>query len=185
MVWMARYDITRACGHDDVVNIGGAAYLRDWKVARERLKDCRPCWETKRHEQRIVESAEAAALAAQAGLPALDGGPNQTARAETLRAKTIALLADWQISLAAAVTTDLDRWTASRLAELVDATVTAQTTARWWIDNGDEINLYLLVKDLVVEEIQRERAEHEAELAARENAVALDDLDKPIAEERR
>jgi len=86
---MAWFYGTYACGHEGRVQIYGKVRDRQWKADREFSKLCPECWEKELQKRREQENAEAAAKAAEMGLPELTGTPKQVAWANTLRQRLI------------------------------------------------------------------------------------------------
>lgn len=82
---MSKYNITRACGHAETVNIGGHTADRDRLAEYEAGKLCRECWLKKRADDRAAASQIAAYEAAEHKLPALIGSAKQIAWAEQIR----------------------------------------------------------------------------------------------------
>lgn len=115
---------------------------------------CEACWrverDAKREAEHSAETMAAAALAAETGLPALVGSPKQIAWAESIRAK--ALAANKPVSLRPATQELADHFRitleelVARQAEINDAAIAArrdletETSAKWWIDNRDDLN---------------------------------------------
>ena len=79
---MTKHTITRACGHEDEVEIDGPKRGREKRLKRERRFTCRACYFEK-------QRAEAEVAAEAHDLPALTGTPRQVAWAMTLRHKAI------------------------------------------------------------------------------------------------
>lgn len=82
---MAKYQITRACGHTESVQIAGKTSDRDRQVAHEESRLCYACYQAQKAAERAAESAKAAAEAATSGFLALTGTEKQIAWAETIR----------------------------------------------------------------------------------------------------
>lgn len=82
---MSKYQITRACGHEETIQIVGPTKDRDRKVAFEESKLCYDCWKARQAEERAAEAAKAAVEAQTSGLPTLTGSEKQIAWAETIR----------------------------------------------------------------------------------------------------
>lgn len=89
---MSKFQITRACGHDEWVQIYGPNKDRDWKAQAESRRLCRDCYEAELKAKRAaeavarIEAAKAAADEAEAGnLPTLTGSEKQITWAETIR----------------------------------------------------------------------------------------------------
>lgn len=125
---MAKYHVTHACGHRTVHNLFGPYNSRQQRISELESRLCPDCWEAKRKEAHAKENTAAAAKAAEAGLPALEGTPKQVAWAESIRVKAIAQVEE----LIAATATTPERQ--AQVAPLL-ARLKAQTKAAWWIDN--------------------------------------------------
>ncbi|CAM5628505.1 hypothetical protein [Streptomyces griseomycini] len=126
-----KYDVTRACGHQERVELTGPTKRREWALERMEQGDCSDCVDA----QRQKENAENAAAAQAAGWPALTGSERQVAWAETIRAAAVVKVresATWWPEKYPEVTGDP--------AGIIEAAMLAQTSASWWIDNrGGEI----------------------------------------------
>ncbi|MFI8206677.1 hypothetical protein [Streptomyces sp. NPDC085937] len=128
---MAKYTVTRACGHQERVDLIGPHRKREYALEQMEGSDCYACVEEKRQK----ENEENAAAARAAGWPTLTGSERQMAWAETLRAAAVAK------------TRDSAAWWPEKYPELeenpagiIEAALLAQTSAAWWIDNrGGEI----------------------------------------------
>jgi len=118
---MAKYHITHSCGHTVTHNIVGtnAHGERDRREQQLTSQVCSDCY---RAEQ------TAAAVEANAGLPALSGSEKQIAWAESIRAKAVASLEEARAQI------NHEHPLATRAGELIDD-VLAQSEARYWIDN--------------------------------------------------
>ncbi|TEB13344.1 hypothetical protein [Pelotomaculum propionicicum] len=127
---MAKYTVTRACGHEETVVLFGKLKDRDWRLEKvEPQKLCSECYQAKLAEEREKENREAAEVAKEQGLPALAGSEKQVAWAETIRQQMLA---------------DIDEFIYKRVKpehrnkpELLTAIDHIRNTveARWWIDN--------------------------------------------------
>ncbi len=135
---MAKYQITRTCGHVETVNIVGPGKDRPRKAAREANRLCHACY---------VAEQQAAAIAAapevSADLPALTGSAKQITWADALRASGIV-----ELGTATDMFRDADylakfddetRSTILRTVADYEAEVTAETSAGWWIDRRDSL----------------------------------------------
>lgn len=134
---MAKYTITRSCGHNETIQIFGKVANRDGIARAESRKLCECCREAKRD----ADNAAAAKSNQSAGLPALAGSAKQVAWAETIRAKAAAQLGQVREQLAARLATGEDtadqRWAAQLGVEVIDATL-ARVSASAWIDSRFE-----------------------------------------------
>jgi len=135
---MAKYSITRSCGHNETVNICGtnAHGERERQAEYEARKLCYECYKSKQAEER-KQAATAGAQQAQAeNLPELTGSEKQIAWANQIRGKVLAELAELK-QQAAAAGNDWDGAEAATVRGLVDQ-ILAHTAASWWIDNRNE-----------------------------------------------
>lgn len=150
---MAKYDVIRACGHSEVVNLIGPSKQRDWRLDNvEPYKLCYECYHVELQRRREEANREAAEAAKESGLPALTGTEKQIAWAETLRMQMIALVEE-------AVYTRVkeeQRWDI-RLLEAIEA-VKAKTDARWWIDHRHSLSTPELIV-LIGREMQAQKIE--------------------------
>lgn len=127
---MAKYTVTRACGHVEVVNLIGPGKTREWRLETiEPSKLCSECYQKQLAEQRERDNREAAEAAKDMRLPALTGTEAQIPWAETIRQQLLA---------------DIDMYVYEFVGEkhrndpkLVEAieNIKAKTEARWWIDH--------------------------------------------------
>ncbi|MFE0776888.1 hypothetical protein [Streptomyces sp. NPDC058861] len=94
---MARYQISRSCGHLETIELFGNRRERDrrakWEEDQERL--CRECWQEERNREREEEHQAAAEAAEREGLPELQGSPKQVAWAETIRHDLLAQMKEF------------------------------------------------------------------------------------------
>lgn len=88
---MALYDITRACGHDEEIQIYGTNSHgeRERQAKYEATKLCADCYKEAMDRKRTEENAKAAQAAQDLGFPKLTGSDKQVAWAESIRAKLI------------------------------------------------------------------------------------------------
>lgn len=148
---MSKHRITYACGHETTICLTGNRYDRAREVRRLEQRLCSECWKK--------EQSAADALANQkSGLPELEGSEKQIAWAESLRAKIMPRLdISWarQIEFFEAVRSNpekktlMDRNAMSEGFENYDDLVGKWTevyesvrqgkSAKWWIDNRDEL----------------------------------------------
>jgi len=127
---MAKYTVTRACGHDEVVNLIGKHKDREWRLENvEPQKLCYECYQTELARQREAANKEAAEAAKGMNLPALTGSEKQVAWAETIRQQMLA-------NIDAFVYKHIkeEYRNDSKLLEVIDH-IRNKTEARWWIDN--------------------------------------------------
>ena len=129
---MAKYQITRACGHTETVQIAGAVAGRDRQAAYESGKLCYECYKAEQAKQRAAESRVAADSAKSSGLPSLTGSEKQIAWAETIRAAAAQSLNAMRPMLQAAP--DANRKAADIAIAIIDTTL-ARTSAHDWIES--------------------------------------------------
>ncbi|MEU9354953.1 hypothetical protein AB0D65_29160 [Streptomyces griseoloalbus] len=127
---MAKYTVTRKCGHDERVDLIGPHKKREQTLERMEGSDCYACVEA----QREKKNAENAAAAKAAGWPALTGSERQVAWAETLRAAAVEELRSSA------------SWWAEKYPEapgdplpFIETAMLAVESASWWIDNRHEL----------------------------------------------
>lgn len=173
---MARYEVTRACGHIEYVALFGKHKDREWRLENiESQKLCRECWQAELERRRQDETAKAAAEARESGLPELVGTEKQVAWAERIRMTILAKL-DELATNAARKRDELQERFGISLEEF-DAAVRAiqgKTSASWWIEHRD-MTAYELAR-VVYREIEKLAAEqeeppHEAVLDAQAEAT--------------
>ncbi|MFB6985598.1 hypothetical protein [Streptomyces sp. NPDC056304] len=127
---MAKYWVTRACGHDERVDLTGPHKRREQVIERMEESDCGNCVETQRQKENAANAAAAQAV----GWPRLAGTERQVAWAETLRAGAVAELrrdAGWWPEHYSEATGDP--------LPFIETAMLAVTDASWWIDNRYEL----------------------------------------------
>lgn len=190
---MAKYTVTRACGHEETVILFGKTKDREWRLEKvEPEKLCYGCYQKELADQREKENREAAEAARENNLPVLSGTEKQVVWAETLRIK---MLAEMEIAVYKRVLEE-KRGMFFKTIELIKNT---KTEAKWWIDHRmivedrvGMIELLLKVSETtrfdfpVPEEIKRDAAieatvrpetpktETVAEIRALENAIEIE-----------
>ncbi|MET9776097.1 hypothetical protein ABZ023_17885 [Streptomyces sp. NPDC006367] len=127
---MAKYDVTRKCGHEERVDLIGPHRKREQTLERLESSDCYSCVEA----QLEKENAKNAAAAKEAGWPALTGTVRQVAWAETLRTKAVEELRGTA------------GWWAEKYPEalgdpgpFIETAMLAVESASWWIDNRNDL----------------------------------------------
>lgn len=129
---MAKYEITRACGHTETVHIAGPVAGRDRQAEYESGKLCYECYKAEQAKQRAAESQTASEAAKSSGLPALTGSEKQVAWAETIRAAAAQSLNAMRPMLQAAP--EANRKAADIALAIIDATL-VRTSAHDWIES--------------------------------------------------
>lgn len=151
---MAKYTVTRACGHVETIALIGKHKDREWRLENvEPQKLCSECWKADLERKREEETQKAIEEAQESGLPALEGTEKQIAWAERIRIKMLdeldvmvtkasenrdAILKEYKITLE-----DIDAAVRS---------IQAKTSASWWIDHRD-LPTYSLA-ELLIKEIK-------------------------------
>ncbi|MCG8971847.1 hypothetical protein [Streptomyces sp. CL12-4] len=127
---MAKYTVTRKCGHDERVDLIGPHRKREQTLEWMEGGDCYACVEA----QREKENAESAAAAKVAGWPVLTGTERQVAWAETLRVNAVEELrggaAWWSEKYPEAPGDPLP---------FIETAILAVESASWWIDNRHDL----------------------------------------------
>lgn len=124
---MAKYNVTRSCGHTETVELFGPGRDRKWRLENvEEQKLCADCY----RDELARQNAEAAKEAEEMGLPALTGTEKQAAWAETIRKDTINTLERLGEKYGKTPHT----------VEVIDHLLATRTNASWWIDNRDMVN---------------------------------------------
>lgn len=127
---MAKYTVTRACGHDEVVNLIGKHSTREWRLENvEPSKLCYECYQVELAKQREKANLEAADAAKDMHLPALTGTEKQVPWAETIR---VQMLADIDAFVYRRIKPEYRN--EPKLLEAIEH-IKSKTEARWWIDN--------------------------------------------------
>ncbi|MFE1206370.1 hypothetical protein ACFW5V_32305 [Streptomyces sp. NPDC058762] len=127
---MAKYTVTRKCGHAERVDLIGPHKKREQTLERMEGGDCYACVE----EQQTKKNADNAAAAKAAGWPALTGTERQVAWAETLRAKAVEELrasADWW--------SEKYPEAPGHPLPFIETAMLAVESASWWIDNRNDL----------------------------------------------
>ena len=133
---MSKYTIIHACGHEEVHNIVGTNVHgeRDKKAEWLSTRLCYECYKKAQKEAVPVPDV---------GYVALEGSEKQIAWAEDIRAKVAPLIVDGQEKANAA----------SHRNPAVAAAMNAvlqelreQSSAKWWIDHRDTIDLAWMTK---------------------------------------
>lgn len=161
---MAKYDVTRACGHEEVVILIGKNSDREWRLESvEPQKLCRECWEVEKQRKFDEANAKALTEAVEMDLPVLTGSEKQVAWANTLRQAWI----DTANSHSDKGKSNIERLKESQpekaadvekallaLLEAIDRVLKSKVEARYWIDSRDSdvsSTLAKMVKDILAE----------------------------------
>jgi len=156
---MAKYTITRRCGHDEAHNICGPVEERDGKAEWLESGLCRECWLKEQAEARQAANVIAAAANKGNGLPTLSGSPKQVDWAEIIRAEKLReidthyaqMLQKWaSMDLTTSQTEQIERGKVMFATGL--AALKSESRAAWWIDNKDRPGR------LIVKEVADEKA---------------------------
>ncbi len=131
---MAKYDITRACGHEEEIQIYGPVSGRERQAQYESGRLCRACYLAEQAKNRADESKAAAETAKASGMPALTGTEKQIAWAETIRAAAAHSLNAIRPALEAAP--EAHRKAADIALGIIDAAM-GRTSARDWIESRE------------------------------------------------
>ena len=130
---MAKYTITRRCGHKETVSIFGRAAEREWRQKKEEEKLCSDCYRAELDAKRAAESAAAAEAAKEAGLPTLVGSEKQVAWAETIRQKAMTHIQAMRLEAdATEVPADVREAAIAFLDEIAST-----QDAKYWIDQRE------------------------------------------------
>lgn len=166
---MAKYTVTRACGHIETVALIGKIKNREWRLENvEPSKLCHECYQAELARQREKENQDAAEVAKENGLPALTGTEKQIAWAETIRQK---MLADIDEFIFKSVKEEMRN--DPKLLEAVEH-IKGKTEARWWIDNRGmnmSYELRRLLED-AAKEVKAERMQTPADVVAEAKSEA-------------
>ncbi len=168
---MAKYDVTRSCGHVETVNLIGKTRDRQWRLENvEAQKLCRECYQAELAKQ----NAKAAAAAAEMGLPELTGTEKQVVWAETIRQDAIEYL-DKMAS---------EQGESPIAREVMDYILASRTRASWWIDQRAMTNSIIALNYVLEhthDEMQQAKAEAKPE-AAEAKAEATVRPESPVTE---
>lgn len=138
---MAKYSITRSCGHDDVVQIFGTNRNgeRDRREKWEASKPCDDCAKASREAAHKAANEVSQQAAEKLALPDLLGSEKQVSWATTIRHNLLvkkAEVIEANIASHAAIPERAALAAKNKIDfEAAVAELTAQTSASWWIDN--------------------------------------------------
>jgi hypothetical protein len=130
---MSKYAITHACGHTVTHNICGKVSERDALVDWKSRHDCPECYAKEMKAERAAE--QAAALKASEELPALTGTEKQVAWASKIRAAFFSDAKERNAKGFLELPEEEREAARKRALDLLVYFTSAETTARWWIDN--------------------------------------------------
>lgn len=126
---MAKYTVTRSCGHEETVALIGKMKDRNWRLENvEPLKLCHECYQIDLQRRREEANAEAAEAAKDNNLPALTGTDKQVSWAETIR---IELLTHMDTII---VDRRLSAEDPTIMRDAIEHIKLSKITAHWWID---------------------------------------------------
>lgn len=123
---MSQYNITRACGHSETIQISGPWKDRDWKVKSEERKLCSDCWKAEQSKVRADAISTAVEFSKANNLPGLKGSEKQIAWAEQIRKEHFDLIDPWAEK---GITQDIK----DAFRRVVDEYM-AETSAHAWIE---------------------------------------------------
>lgn len=126
---MAKYTVTRSCGHEETVALVGKTKDREWRLERvEPYKLCYECYQEDLQRKREEANKEAAEAAKDNNFPALTGTEKQIPWAETIRQRIMA-------DIDALVYTGPKLKGRNELAiQEAYQSIRNKTSAHWWID---------------------------------------------------
>jgi hypothetical protein len=152
---MAKYSVTRSCGHSEVVELFGREKERQWRLQNvETQKLCRECYRA----QLNAKNAEAAREAEEMGLPALTGTEKQVSWAEKIRLDAYNRF----MKLA-----EESEEPPVRALEIMDHLLKTRSKASWWIDHRSIASSdQLLIEILRTLVLEVDKAKREAEPSA-------------------
>ena len=121
---MAKYTITHTCGHTEEIQLFGKMEDRERKIKWLESQECDGCRKAK-------ANAEAAAAKEARGLADLEGSEKQIAWANTIRERAYKCFDGLQqFANNPQAKAMMDGWKAK---------MDAETTAKWWIDNRNNL----------------------------------------------
>lgn len=143
---MATYTVTHTCGHVVKHRLYGKRDYRQWQLGRLAGENCWEC-------RKAVQSAAAAEVAAEVGLPTLEGSEKQVAWAETIRVKKLLEASAHRDRMLGWINGNdqlgaEEKEAAINLANEAHDRLEQEQSAKWWIENrytdGDH-----LIEDMV------------------------------------
>jgi len=164
---MAKYTVTRSCGHEETVALVGKTKDREWRLESvEPYKLCSECYQIDLQRKREEANREAAEVAKENNYPVLTGTEKQIPWAETIRQRIMA-------DLDAIIYNKRNNKNRNELAiqEAYQA-IRNKTTAHWWIDRR------YIKGDFELEELMTKEYESLGvnQVAAPKNETVIDTL---------
>lgn len=145
---MAKYTVTRLCGHEETVNLIGKIKDREWRLDRvESSKLCSECYQIDLQRRREEANREAAEVAKDNNIPTLTGTEKQIPWAETIRIELIARMEE--IIYDKRYGNDVGPY----LQDAIEYLKANRTSAHWWIDHRfivrDSDSIVALLNDAI------------------------------------
>jgi len=137
---MAKFEITRSCGHNETVNICGKQSDRPRQAEYEATRLCYDCYKAAQTAKNAAQTTAATVAAEVQGLPTLQGSEKQIAWAETLRSEKLE-----EIKQLRAIGIKPNE--PAFIIEAVNncfAVIEAETSAKWFIDNRNQGVRYII-----------------------------------------
>ncbi len=176
---MAKYEVTRSCGHTETIVLFGKLKNREWRLEKvEPSKLCTECYQAELARLREEENREAAEVAKEMNLPQLTGSEKQIAWAETIRQK---MMADIDEFIYKSVKSEMRN--DPKLLEAVEY-IKGKTQARWWIDHRG-MNMSYELRHLLEEaakEVKEKKLQPPPEVVAEARAEATVRPENPKTE---
>jgi len=143
---MAKYTVTRSCGHEETVALVGKTKDREWRLENvEASKLCYECYQEDLKRCHEEANREAAEVAKDNNYPALTGTEKQIPWAETIRIELLGRMEEIIHNKRYGVDD------ASLLQSAIEHIKETKTTAHWWIDHrfitGDSDGIIGLLND--------------------------------------
>ena len=129
---MAKYTITRACGHEEVVELYGPTKSRELRIKYLEQELCSECLDEQRAEQAKEDREKSLAE----GYPELLGSPRQIQWAEQIRREFI----DWIDSLEFVDDADPD---GLKAVGIVSEQIGREEKATFFIDHRDDMQIWV------------------------------------------
>lgn len=177
---MAKYTVTRSCGHVETVALVGKIKDREWRLEHvEEQKLCSECWKAELKRRHEEENQEAAEAAKDNGLPALTGSAKQVPWAETIR---LQMIAEFEELIYRRV--PREKRGDVLLVEALESVKRSRTSARWWIDNrfAEGYKDLLRILDMEIQEKKMEEAKPPKEVVLNAKAEATIRPENPKTE---